>query len=140
MRDAYHDDYSRDSNSSLRLFEDSIELYAAIRVNQTMVAPAPTAAMLQGILADIYVLDPDAFAKCVVVAPPEVTRRQKAFDILETANPGRYVVTADEMKVFVGIRDGIMRNKRARKIIEDEGDVQRVIEWACPATGCPLKL
>lgn len=140
MKDAYHDDYSRDSNSSLRLWEDSIERYAAIRVHKTMESPEPTPAMLQGILADMYVLDPEGFHAAAVVAPPEVTRRHKAFDILLTANPGKHVVTADEMQTFMGIRDGIMRNTKARHIIEADGDVQKVITWEHKETGAPLKL
>jgi exodeoxyribonuclease VIII len=140
MRDSYHDDYSRDSSSSLRLFEESIERYAMIRVYKTMEPPEPTPAMLQGILADMYVLDPDAFHAAAVVAPPTVTRRQKAFEMMLTANPGKHVVTADEMQLFIGIRDGIMRNTKARQIIEAEGDVQKVITWEDKATGAPLKL
>lgn len=136
----YHGDFTRDSNSSLRDFEDSIEYYAAVRVHQTMEPREPTAAMDQGNFADLYVFQPDKFERTVLMAPPEITRRHKAFSTLETANPGKTIITSPEMQVIIGIRDGIMRNTTARQIVEAEGDVQKIITWDCPETGCPLKL
>lgn len=60
--EAYHADFdSGDSNSSLRLFERSIPLYAMIRIYRTLKLPLPTPEMLFGNAFHCFLLEPEEF-------------------------------------------------------------------------------
>lgn len=61
--DAYHADLTHDSHSSLTLFRESIERYAAVRVFRTMPPKAPTPAMILGTALHTYALEPDEYER-----------------------------------------------------------------------------
>jgi hypothetical protein len=140
--DAYHRDVSRDSSSSLRLFEESRERYAAIRVFGTLQPAEPTPAMRLGNVLDAMLLDEENFAKRYTLAP-KCDRRTAAgkrtwADFCATAN-GRTVITVDEFEQAQAMCEGVRRNLWARHWLEADGDRQRTFTWEHAATGLGLK-
>lgn len=141
--EAYHADFTRDSNSSLRLFEDSRERYAAIRVHQTLTPDEATPAMRLGTVLDSMLLD-DAktIARRFTLAPKcdRRTKEGKAMwaEFQATAN-GRTVISKEEFETCFAMCEGVRRNMWARYWLEADGDCQRVFEWEHPGTGLPLK-
>src|SRR5688500_10806493 len=107
--EAYHADFSRDSNSSLRLFEDSRERYAAIRVFGTIQPEEQTPAMRLGSVLDAMLLDEAYFAKRYTLAPKcdRRTKEGKATwaDFCSTAGD-RTVITLDEFEKAQAMCDG----------------------------------
>ena len=133
VNDAYHSDFSRDSSSSLRLFEQSIEEYAAVRVYKTQPPREPTTIMRQGTMQHCYSLERDQFFDRYILAPSGIDRRTKVgkeeWASFETSAAGKEVIGTEDMDACKAIHAGIMRNVKARLAMEAEGEVEKRFEW-----------
>jgi len=142
--DTYHEDYSRDSHSSLQLFRASVERYAAIRVYKTMEPDPPGAALTFGSAFHCRLLEPDKFQTLYVQEPKydkRTTAGKEAWAVFCVEHKGKQHLSADEWALLPAMRDGVMRNKFARYAIEQGGEIENPVEWDdfTGSTGLPLK-
>lgn len=144
----YHRDYSRDSNSSLKLFRESVERYAAIRVHGSMEPDLPTPAMELGTQLHTLVLEGvEALQDQYAIGGPVNPKTGKPYgddtkafaEWFQDQGKARGM-SADRFKFLAAMRDGVMRNAFARQVIEAPGSVEYRIDWDDAATGLPLKL
>ena len=148
--EVYHLDFRADSNSSLRLFEESIEKYAAIRVFGTMEPSKPTNAMILGTQLHLLLFGGDeAIDQEYEVSEGPINpktqepfgERTKAFAEWreELQKTGKQWMSGEQLNLLLKMRDGIMRNKDARAFIEQDGVCEYRIDWTNTATGLPMK-
>jgi hypothetical protein len=148
--EAYHQDLTADSSSSLKLFRESIPLYAALRVHKTIKPEKETPSTLFGSMCHTFILEPDEFPKRYRQGPT-FSRATKAWKeqaaIAESKGmalylpPDRDENKAGDLARLEGIREGILANPEGRRLIERQrGDqVEIAWRWDCTETGLPLK-
>ncbi len=140
--EAYHGDFSRDSNSSLSLFRKSRERYAAIRVFKTLQPDPPTSAMAFGTAFGYFLMETEKFANRYVVEQKfdrRTTKGKEASAAFAEANAGRLPISTDDMILLVDMCAGVYRNPKARAALEAPGRVECSVTWTDPDTGLPLK-
>ncbi len=128
----YHADFSRDCNSSLRLFRQSIPRYAAERVFRTLPPPAQTPEQELGSLFHLLILQPDLFSRQVALRG-KIDRRtnagkQEAADWV-AANAGKTPLTPEAYDLLLAMREGLFANELARAAIESIGLTEQAIVW-----------
>lgn len=139
----YHGSLEEDSHSSIDLFIESVEQYAARRVFRTVNNPLPTPEMLFGTLFHTTVLEPHLLDEDYITFEKH-DRRTKAgkegfADFCRRAG-NRTVVEQADLDLAREMYDGVMRNPEARSIIEAPGRCEATIRLADPDTGLPLKV
>lgn len=143
----YHRDYRSDSNSSLGLFRESIEKYAAIRVHGTMDPDPLTPALILGIQLHTFVLlGENALRSEYAIGGPINPKTGKTYgedtkafaEWAEDQGRAKWM-GQDRFDLLLAMRDGIMRNKDARAFIEQDGVCEYRIDWTNTATGLPMK-
>ncbi len=140
--EAYHADFSRDSNSSLSLFRKSRERYAAIRVFKTMQPDSPTPAMTFGTAFGYYLMEPEKFASRYVMMGKfdrRTTKGKEAAAAFESENAGKASISADDMILLADMSAGVYRNPKARAALGAPGRVECSVMWTDQDTGLPLK-
>jgi hypothetical protein len=136
----YHADITHDSHSSLKIFRESVPLYAALRVHRTISPEEPTPAKSFGSLAHVFLLEPEEFKRRYGVGPADCTRASKAWKEAEIAAEGKELLKPQDMARLRAIRKAILANSLGRKLIENDGLVEVSLRWTCPVTGIPLKV
>lgn len=121
------------AQSILKLLRDKTPAHAF----EAMTHPEPpTPALRLGSAIHMAVLQPDLFATRYAVAPA-VDRRTKdgkaAWEAFAVENDGRTILTADEWRECLAVRDSVAAHPTARKLLE--GEAERSAVWQDADTG-----
>ena len=129
LRD-YHADTTRDSSSSLRLFEKSPLAYYRQRIAKTQRAADYSAATKLG-SAVHAMLGGDFAEQCVILPPgPYRTKASKARrDECMAANEGKVWLTQEEHDLASNIVNSIMRHELASQWVCAAGENELTIKW-----------
>ena len=118
------------SKSDLDLIHRSPAHYKAAKENPQQ----PTPAMILGTAVHSAVLEPDVFERLYVTAP-EVDRRSKAgreeyaaFEF-DAAQNHKLILSADNYKTCMGIRDAVYANNLAAKALYSPGKSECSVFW-----------
>lgn len=133
----YHAATDYVSNSMLKVFADSPELYAALFVHKTAVQKPPSKEMRLGTLVHAMTLEPDA-VDAQFVRAPECGRSgegRAVWEAFESAAGDRHVYPADEWRKAVAMRNNILANPTAARLLKCAVEVERSVRWQCRATG-----
>ena len=139
----YHGSLTEDSHSSLDLFLESVEQYAARRVFRTVPSPSPNEAMLFGTLFHTTVLEPHLIDEDYIEYE-KFDRRTKDgksgfADFCQRAG-NRTVVTREDLDKAREMFEGVMRNPEARRLLELPGRCELAYRWTDADSGLPLKI
>jgi exodeoxyribonuclease VIII len=142
-RQQYHDDRECVCHSGLEVFRESIPLYHQMYVTGELVRPGDTDAQAFGRAFHTMLLEPDLFPRQFFVRAEKIDRRKTEGKeaharLLEEAGD-RTLIEANDFDLLRGMREGVLRNPAARKLIEAEGSVERAVRWIDPDTGLPLR-
>lgn len=122
---------------------------AHFRVKELAADSDSTAAQTLGTAAHDLILEPESFDRRNVVEPdlpegyanPRATKAFKeAMAELEAANPGCQILKADQVHAAHQMRDNVMAQPSAKKLLEAEGPVEVIGVWDDPDTGLRLRI
>lgn len=139
----YHGSLDEDSHSSLDLFYESVEQYAAKRVFRTCPYPPPTPEMEFGTLFHTTVLEPHLLDEDYIAFEKfdkRTTAGKQGFADFCARAGKRKAVTGEDLAMARAMFEGVMRNPEARYLIEAEGKCECSIKAVDPDTGLPLKI
>ena len=139
----YHGSLTEDSHSSVDLFIDSVEEYAAKRVFRTCPYPPPTPEMEFGTLFHTTILEPHLLDEEYIEAEKfdkRTTDGKQGFADFCARAGKRKAVTGADLAMAKDMFEGVMRNKEARRIIEADGKCECSIKSIDPDSGVPLKV
>ncbi len=139
----YHGSLTEDSHSSLDLFYESVEQYAAKRVFRTCPYPPPTPEMEFGTLFHTTVLEPELLDE-EYIEYEKFDKRTKDgkegfADFCRRAGK-RTVATREDLDMARAMFEGVMRNPEARALIEAPGKCECSIKCVDPESGVPIKI
>lgn len=97
----YHSELEHDSNTSLRLFEESPARYYHTRITKRIPPKVETDAMRLGTATHIAILEPERIHESIEIIPPEVLsasgeKRGKAWDKFQADFAGKVLVKQSE--------------------------------------------
>lgn len=144
--EAYHADRVRDSNSVLKLFRASPQLYH--RHKQGLPSKEPTAAMELGTVLHTAILEPEKFQRTYMVEQEKLDKRFKenkakaaAFDA-EVKARGCKVLDLSSWNKIGSMVAGIQDNDEAMALLESQRHQHHPeysVQWVDSETGLPLK-
>lgn len=133
----YHVDTTRDSNSSLKLFRDSIPAYHAIRIAKTREPDPASWEQTIGTALHTLALETHLFSvRYAVDYDDAVARKHKR----KTAAGGRLMLTRSEAELVCGIGKALASSRLASACLQQPGACELVYTWDDPDTGLPLKM
>lgn len=101
--------------------------------------PATATALAMGKLIDCLILTPDKFDSMFAVHSFNVWSfsDKPKFEIFCELNKGKLLVTKDEYEKALMIKESVMSNRDARKILDRVTQTQREYRWIDEETGIP---
>lgn len=139
----YHADTTHVSHSSLEKFRESIPLYEALYVSQTMPRFEATAPMLLGSAFDCRLLEPEKFRQRYFVTPDGIDRRTKigkeTWERCLKEAGDRELLKKEDFETVDGMVAAWHKNEIASKLLTAGGKHQHSIRWTDPLTGIQCK-
>lgn len=139
--DAYHKDWTRIGKSGLDLIHQSPSHYYAKYLDPNREREKQTPALFMGSATHKAILEPDTFLQSYVVMDdtetckeiggkaPRSTNRYKEWTAeFEQANRGREVISADDFRLCLKLRDSVYANPTAALLLE-KGIAEQRIDW-----------
>ena len=124
------------SKSGLDLIRKAPALYAYRRWNPQEQTPA----MRLGTLTHTVVLEPEVFARSVIVRPKGIDRRTSAGKLawaeFEVQAEGREIITAEEMSKLCEIQQAVHNHPAAAKALAGSPVIEQSIFWDADGIAC----
>lgn len=131
----YHLEMEHDSNTSLRLFEESPARYYHTRITKRIPPKVETDAMRLGTATHIAILEPERIGELLAVIPDDVlsksgSRVGKAWDEWTAENAHLCQVKASEFTALQWVSESVLGNRTVRQHLERCALKEYSIFWA----------
>ena len=134
----YHDNTAYIGKSGLDLIARSPAHYWARYLDPNRVRKPDTAAQAFGSLVHTAILEPHKLESLYAVAP-DLNKNTNAYKEWRASQSG-IIVDSSDMQTALRMRDAVMRNLRARQLLELGGATEEAIYAKCPETGALVKI